>query len=421
MNIETNNQYLNDLVSALGFNSSFSKKVEFQNNFIILNEQKTQENFIDINSYGILKSNKLLFREPILLSNLKFFSSEDLSQIKKFESNETVSINSIKENIFYSIQLNEINHKYLGSIFFTQDLDKSTTVIFPTDNQIVIISKSVGKLKKYKKIFDSNNINQFEYKKIQIPTKIELKQSKNKIKNIQISEESFLEISCKLADIIIHNLSSKDLFVPSTNKVNFMTTIFILGFNFMPSFIVPYLLRFLQRDTGSYIFCKQLLGLNYFITSDNFIYSDEGLQNNLTLGKGSKIINFSLNKNNKTFSFEDIFTAEKNILTSSISINNHNDINKVVIDKDNYSLRAHVYDFLNLEKFTYLVSNTGLILEIFSNDLIDPFLSIKKEPEVYFEVKQSLIDDFEVSQFQPKLPNLPKIKISNPLKLFKKP
>ena len=198
MNIETNNQYLNDLVSALGFNSSFSKKVEFQNNFIILNEQKTQENFIDINSYGILKSNKLLFREPILLSNLKFFSSEDLSQIKKFESNETVSINSIKENIFYSIQLNEINHKYLGSIFFTQDLDKSTTVIFPTDNQIVIISKSVGKLKKYKKIFDSNNINQFEYKKIQIPTKIELKQSKNKIKNIQISEESFLEISCDI-------------------------------------------------------------------------------------------------------------------------------------------------------------------------------------------------------------------------------
>ena len=421
MNIKSNNTLIKDVCLTLGHFCKYDEEELAVNSYVLSNSINSVNSDYPIDSYGLLSKNKLLYKEPIILSNLKLhFRNENL--VNKYqEGHEYIAIESHNEKNFFSIHLENINHKYKGSVLKTLSLSNSSSIFFPTENQIIIIADSEKELKKYKKIFDKNNSINFEIKIIKIPIKIEITDPQKNNKIIDIADSSFLNMIVKLSDLIEENLKNSDLYSASDNQISLMTKVNILLLNFIPHFIAPTLLRFLQRHIGSFQFYKQLLGINYFISKDGFKYLDVfEYQNKLNYLTGSKIPDFKLLKKNKEYFLKDLINSEKNFLTSDKDNNLVFFGNKILVSDSEYSINSHTYALLNLQTHSYVLTYSGLVLEIFDNELKDPFLDVEIEKTVYADNKQLSIDAFNLKNFKPELPKLPKFKAPKLFKFYKK-
>ena len=230
-----------------------------------------------------------------------------------------------------------------------------------------------------------------------------------------------MSASIQLSDLIEENLLSPDIYVASNNQINLITKVNLLLLNFIPSFIVPSLLKFLQKHEGSFQFYKHVLGLNYLISKDNFRYIDVfEYQNNLSFLSGSKIFNFKFFKNNKEYFLKDLLTSEKNLLTFNAKHASNSQINKILISDKDFVTNKHTFDLLSLHSHSFILSTSGLVLEVFDNDLKEPFLEHKIESSAYTDGKQLDYDAFNLNKFKPELPKIPQFKAPKIFKIFKK-
>ena len=85
-----------------------------------------------------------------------------------------------------------------------------------------------------------------------------------------------------------------------------------------------------------------------------------------------------------------------------------------------FSINQHTFDLLKLNTFSILLSKTGLILEMFDNNLKNPFLENEIESSAYTDDKQLAYDAFNLNKFKPELPKIPKLKVPKISKFFKK-
>ncbi|MDC0861510.1 hypothetical protein OAQ08_02815 [Alphaproteobacteria bacterium] len=421
MNIKSKNTFIKDICLTLGHFCEYDEKELTFNSYILSNSINSINSDYSIDSYGLLFKNKLLYKEPIILSNLNIhYRNQGLINKYKDVSEYTI-IESLNEKIFYAIHLDKINHKYKGSVLKTLSLSKSSTIFFPTEDQIIIIADNENELKKYKKVFDKNNSSNFEIKIIKIPKKIKITDPQNNNKIIDIMDSSYLNMSLQSSDIIEENLVNSDIYRTSNNQISLMTKLNLLLLNFIPHFIAPTLLRFLQRHLGSFQFYKQFLGINYLISKDGFKYSDVfEYQNKLNYLVGSKIPNFRISKENKEYVLKDLINSEKNFLTSNKNNNKVFSGNKILISSDDYYIDSHTYALLNLETHSYVLTYSGLVLEVFDNELKEPLLDAEIEKTGYVDNSQLSIDSFNLKNFKPELPKLPKFNASKLFKFNKK-
>ena len=207
----------------------------------------------------------------------------------------------------------------------------------------------------------------------------------------------------------------------SNNQINFITKINLILLNFIPSFIAPKFLKFFQSYEGSQQFYKQVLEINYLISRDNFKFADVfEYQNQLNYLTGSKILNLKITKNTKKYLLKDLLTSEKNLLTFNADHSSNFNGNKIFISNKDFSINQHTFDLLKLNTFSILLSKTGLILEMFDNNLKNPFLENEIESSAYTDDKQLAYDAFNLNKFKPELPKIPKLKVPKISKFFKK-
>jgi hypothetical protein len=319
------------------------------------------------------------------------------------------------------MHLEKIDHKYTGTIIRNISFSHSVNIFFPTTNSIVIISDNEKELNTYKKVFDKGNINNSKTSTISIPSKIEITTSKNNKKIVEINNSSFVSASIQLSDLIEENTLSSDTYVISNNQINFITKINLILLNFIPSFIAPILLKFFQTYEGSQQFHKQVLEINYLISRDNFKFADVfEYQNQSSYLTGSKILNLKFTKNTKKYLLKDLLTSEKNLLTFNVDHSSNFNGNKILISNKDFTINQHTFDLLKLNTFSILLSKTGLILEMFDNNLKNPFLENEIESSAYTDDKQLAYDAFNLNKFKPELPKIPKLKVPKISKFFKK-
>jgi len=421
MHIKSNNTFIKDICLTLGHFCKYDQE-EFEVNSYVLSESLNSINSdYPIDSYGMLSKNKLLFKEPIILSNLKIhFRNKNL--VNKYqEDSKIINIESFDEKKFFSIHLKKINHKYKNLILKTLSLSNSSTIFFPTENSIIIIADSLKELQTYQKVFDKNNSDNVQIEIIKIPTKIKIINSEKNKKILHTNNSSFLSMSVQLSDLIEENLPNSDLYMASDNQISLTTKLIMMSLNFIPIFIATFLLRFLQRHIGSFQFYKQLLGINYLISRDSFKYSDIfEYQNKLNYLVGSKIPDFKFSKNNKEFYLKDLLYSEKNFLTTDQDSNPVFSGNKILISSNGYMINDHAYSLLSLNTHSYILTNSGLVIEVFENNSKVPFLEPKIDKVGYVDDKQLVIDTFDVKNFKSELPKLPKFKAHKLFKFFKK-
>jgi len=421
MHIKSNNTFIKDICLTLGHFCKYDQE-EFEVNSYVLSESLNSINSdYPIDSYGMLSKNKLLFKEPIILSNLKIhFRNKNL--VNKYqEDSKIINIESFDEKKFFSIHLKKINHKYKNLILKTLSLSNSSTIFFPTENSIIIIADSLKELQTYQKVFDKNNSDNVQIEIIKIPTKIKIINFEKNKKILHTNNSSFLSMSVQLSDLIEENLPNSDLYMASDNQISLTTKLIMMSLNFIPIFIATFLLRFLQRHIGSFQFYKQLLGINYLISRDSFKYSDIfEYQNKLNYLVGSKIPDFKFSKNNKEFYLKDLLYSEKNFLTTDQDSNPVFSGNKILISSNGYMINDHAYSLLSLNTHSYILTNSGLVIEVFENNSKVPFLEPKIDKVGYVDDKQLVIDTFDVKNFKSELPKLPKFKAHKLFKFFKK-
>ena len=421
MKIKSNNTFLKDVCMSLGYVSEYNQDELENNSYVISNSINANSSKCPLNSYGLISKNKLLYREPLILSSLKIHSRDELLSNKSEISSKVTVINSLDNKLYYSMLLEKIDHKYTGTIIRNISSSHSVNIFFPTTSSIVIISDNEKELNTYKKVFDKGNINNSKTLTISIPSKIEITTSKNNKKIVEINNSSFVSASIQLSDLIEENTLSSDTYVISNNQINFITKINLILLNFIPSFIAPILLKFFQTYEGSQQFHKQVLEINYLISRDNFKFADVfEYQNQSSYLTGSKILNLKFTKNTKKYLLKDLLTSEKNLLTFNVDHSSNFNGNKILISNKDFTINQHTFDLLKLNTFSILLSKTGLILEIFDNSLKNPFLENEIESSAYTDDKQLAYDEFNLNKFKPELPKIPKFKVPKISKFFKK-
>ena len=110
MNIKSNNTLIKDVCLTLGHFCKYDEEELAVNSYVLSNSINSVNSDYPIDSYGLLSKNKLLYKEPIILSNLKLhFRNENL--VNKYqEGHEYIAIESHNEKNFFSINLENINH-----------------------------------------------------------------------------------------------------------------------------------------------------------------------------------------------------------------------------------------------------------------------------------------------------------------------
>ena len=162
MKIKSNNTYLKDLCMSLGYASEYNQDELENNSYVISNSINTISSKYPLNSYGLISKNKLLYREPLILSSLKIHSRDELLSNKSEISSHETEINSLDNKLYYSMLLEKIDHKYTGTIIRNISFSNSVNIFFPTPSSIVIISDNEKELNTYKKVFDKGNINKID-------------------------------------------------------------------------------------------------------------------------------------------------------------------------------------------------------------------------------------------------------------------
>ncbi len=416
MQIEVDNEILAAVIDAhFGVKHKISLNSEKKNitEGIFIPQGKCNSkilNSVTLDTYGIINKSKLFTREPITGEQILYLIN-DISYPSK-SNNPDIKIETTDYRNFYKFEINDIKHKY-GSSIFTNLKYKKINIVFPNDSTIHFFSENLSLIKKYVKKIANKKIQESDLIKIKVPTNLSILYTNKNSKDISIKNKSYLGICFELVNLLSLNmLDEKSIYNSSNNNNYYINILFFNFYNLFPKFISLLIFKFLLRFNKCYIFSNQVLEINNNFNKQNNYFSNiiDEYQYPSYLSKGTFFPNIKLNnkkhihdliKNDDTYILSDKYKLKntiKVILLSEIS------------NKNTYQISKSSYDYLNLDKCYYIVDNHGLITTV---DIVDNIgiTNVSDSNLKYSDNKQSSIDNFYATGYEPSLPKLklPKI------------
>ena len=416
MQIEVDNEILAAVIDAhFGVKHKISLNSEKKNitEGIFIPQDKCNSkilNSVTLDTYGIINKSKLFTREPITGEQILYLIN-DISYPSK-SNNPDIKIKTTDYRNFYKFEIKDIKHKYCSSIFTNLNY-KKINIVFPNDSTIHFFSENLSLIKKYVKKITNKKIQESDLIKIKVPTNLSILYANENSKDIFIKNKSYLGICFELVNLLSLNmLDEKSIYNSSNNNNYYINILFFNFYNFFPKFISLIIFKFLLRFNKCYIFSNQVLEINNNFNKQNNYFSNiiDDNQYPSYLSKGTFFPNIKLNnkkhihdlfKNDDTYILSDKYKLKNTInviLLSEIS------------NKNTYQISKSSYDYLNLDKCYYIVDNHGLITTV---DIVDNIgiTNVSDSNLKYSDNKQSSIDNFYATGYEPSLPKLklPKI------------
>ena len=416
MQIEVDNEILAAVIDAhFGVKHKISLNSEKKNitEGIFIPQDKCNSkilNSVTLDTYGIINKSKLFTREPITGEQILYLIN-DISYPSK-SNNPDIKIETTDYRNFYKFEINDIKHKYCSSIF-TNLKYKKINIVFPNDNTIHFFSENLSLIKKYVKKIANKKIQESDLIKIKVPTNLSILYSNKNTKDISIKNKSYLGICFELVNLLSLNmLDGKSIYNSSNNNNYYINILFFNFYNFFPKFISLLIFKFLLRFNKCYIFSNQVLEINNNFNKQNNFFSNiiDDNQYPSYLSKGTFFPNIKLN--NKKHIHDLLKNDDTYILSDKYKLKNT--INVILLseisNKNTYQISKSSYDYLNLDKCYYIVDNHGLITTV---DIVDNIgiTNVSESNLKYSDNKQSSIDNFYATGYEPSLPKLklPKI------------
>ncbi len=414
MQIEVDNEILATVIEAyFGVQHKISLNSEKKNitEGIFIPQDKCNSkilNSVTLDTYGIINKSKLFTREPITGEQILYLIN-DISYPSK-SNNPDIKIETTDYRNFYKFEIINIKHKYCSSIF-TNLKYKKINIVFPNDNTIHFFSENLSLIKKYVKKITNKKIQENDLIKIKVPTNLAIYYENNNTKNISIKNKSYLGICFELVNLLSLNmLDEKSTYNSSNNNNYYINILFFNFYNFFPKFISLLIFKFLLRFNKCYIFSNQVLEINNNFNKQNNYFSNiiDDNQYPSYLSKGTFFPNIKIN--NKKFIHDILKNDDTYILSDKYKLKNTKNVILLSenLIKNSYQISKSSYDYLNLDKCYYIVDNHGLITTV---DIVDNIgiSNVSDSNLKYLDNKQSSIDNFYATGYQP---SLPKLKIS---------
>ena len=416
MQIEVDNEILAAVIDAhFGVKHKISLNSEKKNitEGIFIPQDKCNSkilNSVTLDTYGIINKSKLFTREPITGEQILYLIN-DISYPSK-SNNPDIKIETTDYRNFYKFEIKDIKHKYCSSIF-TNLKYKKINIVFPNDSTIHFFSENLSLIKKYVKKITNKKIQESDLIKIKVPTNLSILYANENSKDIFIKNKSYLGICFELVNLLSLNmLDEKSIYNSSNNNNYYINILFFNFYNFFPKFISLLIFKFLLRFNKCYIFSNQVLEINNNFNKQNNYFSNiiDDNQYPSYLSKGTFFPNIKLN--NKKHIHDLLENDDTYILSDKYKLKNT--INVILLseisNKDTYQISKSSYDYLNLDKCYYIVDNHGLITTV---DIVDNIgiTNASDSNLKYSDNKQSSIDNFYATGYEPSLPKLklPKI------------
>ena len=416
MQIEVDNEILAALIDAhFGVKHKISLNSEKKNitEGIFIPQDKCNSkilNSVTLDTYGIINKSKLFTREPITGEQIIYLIN-DISYPSK-SNNPDIKIETTDYRNFYKFEIKDIKHKYCSSIF-TNLKYKKINIVFPNDSTIHFFSENLSLIKKYVKKITNKKIQESDLIKIKVPTNLSILYANENSKDIFIKNKSYLGICFELVNLLSLNmLDEKSIYNSSNNNNYYINILFFNFYNFFPKFISLLIFKFLLRFNKCYIFSNQVLEINNNFNKQNNYFSNiiDDNQYPSYLSKGTFFPNIKLN--NKKHIHDLLENDDTYILSDKYKLKNT--INVILLseisNKNTHQISKSSYDYLNLDKCYYIVDNHGLITTV---DIVDNIgiTNVSDSNLKYSDNKQSSIDNFYATGYEPSLPKLklPKI------------
>ena len=416
MQIEVDNEILAAVIDAhFGVKHKISLNSEKKNitEGIFIPQDKCNSkilNSVTLDTYGIINKSKLFTREPITGEQILYLIN-DISYPSK-SNNPDIKIETTDYRNFYKFEINDIKHKYCSSIF-TNLKYKKINIVFPNDSTIHFFSENLSLIKKYVKKIANKKIQESDLIKIKVPTNLSILYANENSKDIFIKNKSYLGICFELVNLLSLNmLDEKSIYNSSNNNNYYINILFFNFYNFFPKFISLLIFKFLLRFNKCYIFSNQVLEINNNFNKQNNYFSNiiDDNQYPSYLSKGTFFPNIKLN--NKKLIHDLLKNDDTYILSDKYKLKNT--INVILLseisNKNTHQISKSSYDYLNLDKCYYIVDNHGLITTV---DIVDNIgiTNVSDSNLKYSDNKQSSIDNFYATGYEPSLPKLklPKI------------
>ena len=367
-------------------------------------------NSVTLDTYGIINKSKLFTREPITGEQILYLIN-DISYPSK-SNNPDIKIETTDYRNFYKFEIKDIKHKYCSSIF-TNLKYKKINIVFPNDSTIHFFSENLSLIKKYVKKIANKKIQESDLIKIKVPTNLSILYANENSKDIFIKNKSYLGMCFELVNLLSLNmLDEKSIYNSSNNNNYYINILFFNFYNFFPKFISLIIFKFLLRFNKCYIFSNQVLEINNNFNKQNNYFSNiiDDNQYPSYLSKGTFFPNIKLN--NKKHIHDLLKNDDTYILSDKYKLKNT--INVILLseisNKNTHQISKSSYDYLNLDKCYYIVDNHGLITTV---DIVDNIgiTNVSDSNLKYSDNKQSSIDNFYATGYEPSLPKLklPKI------------
>ena len=416
MQIEVDNEILAALIDAhFGVKHKISLNSEKKNitEGIFIPQDKCNSkilNSVTLDTYGIINKSKLFTREPITGEQILYLIN-DISYPSK-SNNPDIKIETTDYRNFYKFEIKDIKHKYCSSIF-TNLKYKKINIVFPNDSTIHFFSENLSLIKKYVKKITNKKIQESDLIKIKVPTNLSILYANENSKDIFIKNKSYLGMCFELVNLLSLNmLDEKSIYNSSNNNNYYINILFFNFYNFFPKFISLLIFKFLLRFNKCYIFSNQVLEINNNFNKQNNYFSNiiDDNQYPSYLSKGTFFPNIKLN--NKKHIHDLLENDDTYILSDKYKLKNT--INVILLseisNKNTHQISKSSYDYLNLDKCYYIVDNHGLITTV---DIVDNIgiTNASDSNLKYSDNKQSSIDNFYATGYEPSLPKLklPKI------------
>jgi len=416
MQIEVDNEILAAVIDAhFGVKHKISLNSEKKNitEGIFIPQDKCNSkilNSVTLDTYGIINKSKLFTREPITGEQILYLIN-DISYPSK-SNNPDIKIETTDYRNFYKFEIKDIKHKYCSSIF-TNLKYKKINIVFPNDSTIHFFSENLSLIKKYVKKITNKKIQESDLIKIKVPTNLSILYANENSKDILIKNKSYLGMCFELVNLLSLNmLDEKSIYNSSNNNNYYINILFFNFYNFFPKFISLIIFKFLLRFNKCYIFSNQVLEINNNFNKQNNYFSNiiDDNQYPSYLSKGTFFPNIKLN--NKKHIHDLLKNDDTYILSDKYKLKNT--INVILLseisNKNTHQISKSSYDYLNLDKCYYIVDNHGLITTV---DIVDNIgiTNVSDSNLKYSDNKQSSIDNFYATGYEPSLPKLklPKI------------
>ena len=416
MQIEVDNEILAALIDAhFGVKHKISLNSEKKNitEGIFIPQDKCNSkilNSVTLDTYGIINKSKLFTREPITGEQILYLIN-DISYPSK-SNNPDIKIETTDYRNFYKFEIKDIKHKYCSSIF-TNLKYKKINIVFPNDSTIHFFSENLSLIKKYVKKITNKKIQESDLIKIKVPTNLSILYANENSKDIFIKNKSYLGMCFELVNLLSLNmLDEKSIYNSSNNNNYYINILFFNFYNFFPKFISLLIFKFLLRFNKCYIFSNQVLEINNNFNKQNNYFSNiiDDNQYPSYLSKGTFFPNIKLN--NKKHIHDLLENDDTYILSDKYKLKNT--INVILLseisNKNTHQISKSSYDYLNLDKCYYIVDNHGLITTV---DIVENIgiTNASDSNLKYSDNKQSSIDNFYATGYEPSLPKLklPKI------------